>query len=499
MSDVVVLGSGFGGCLSALILQRIGLEPVVIDRATHPRFAIGESSTPIADRILRDLAARYALPRLAPLAAYGSWKRTYPHLGVGRKRGFSYFYHHPGTPYVPEADHANELLVAASAGDEACDTHWYRADVDAFFADEVRRAGIPLLDDTAVRLWPEDAGWRIEGTRHGAPVRLRTRFVLDATGAAGVVPRALGRAASAAGFRTHSRALFTHLIGVRRWPEMLAERGGAVAEHPFEADAAALHHVFDGGWMWQLRFDHGVVSAGFVLDARRRPERPGEPPEAAWQRLVAAFPTLREQLDEAAVAHPPGGIRHTGRLQRRVRPAAGPTWALLPHTAGFVDPLHSTGIAHTLAGIERLMRLLAAHWGRPTLGAALSAYDAALQRELDLIDALVAACYAASGTFRLYIASAMLYFAAVTSYEQARMQAPSAPDRLFLGADDDALLALVGEALARLQDLTRRGPATPAAVRAYEAFVETRIAPYNTVGLFHPALPNLYHHTAARP
>lgn len=41
--DVAVLGAGFGGCLTALILKQIGLQTVLVDRGSHPRFAIGES------------------------------------------------------------------------------------------------------------------------------------------------------------------------------------------------------------------------------------------------------------------------------------------------------------------------------------------------------------------------------------------------------------------------------------------------------------------------
>ena len=45
--------------LSACALQRIGRRVLVLDRATHPRFAIGESLTPIGNQILRDLAADF--------------------------------------------------------------------------------------------------------------------------------------------------------------------------------------------------------------------------------------------------------------------------------------------------------------------------------------------------------------------------------------------------------------------------------------------------------
>ena len=63
--DIIVLGSGFGGALVAMILSRQGKRVAVVDRLRHPRFAIGESSTPAADMIFRDLCDRYDLSSLA--------------------------------------------------------------------------------------------------------------------------------------------------------------------------------------------------------------------------------------------------------------------------------------------------------------------------------------------------------------------------------------------------------------------------------------------------
>ena len=74
--DVAVIGSGFAGSLMALVLQRVGRSVVLVDCGSHPRFAIGESSTPNADLLLLQLARDYDLPRVAPLAKYGTWRRT---------------------------------------------------------------------------------------------------------------------------------------------------------------------------------------------------------------------------------------------------------------------------------------------------------------------------------------------------------------------------------------------------------------------------------------
>jgi tetracycline 7-halogenase / FADH2 O2-dependent halogenase len=67
-ADVALIGSGFAGSLMALALRRQGRSVVLLERGRHPRFAIGESSTPLANLLIEELADRYSLPRLRPLS-----------------------------------------------------------------------------------------------------------------------------------------------------------------------------------------------------------------------------------------------------------------------------------------------------------------------------------------------------------------------------------------------------------------------------------------------
>lgn len=493
-ADVAILGAGFGGTITALMLERIGLRPLVLDRASHPRFTIGESSTPTANMILRDLADRYDRPRLRPLASYGPWQETYPEVTGGRKRGFSYFRHRPGEPLSPDPSHANELLVAASSDPYRSDTQWLRADVDAFLADEVRAAGLPLLENTEVIDIEREDRWLVRAQREEDPVRCTADFLVDATGRGRLLP-SLGFANSTSSLETRSRALYGHFTDLPRWRDWLDEHGGRTEDHPYPCDEAALHHVLDDGWLWELRFNDGRVSAGLVLDAESHPPRPDLTPREEWNAHLQEYLTLARRFGNARLVDPPGKITRTGRLQRLVDRAAGPGWALLPFTAGFVDPLHSTGIAHTLSGVERLCRLFERH-GAPPPPSALRQYGRALRRELRFVDDLVRLCYDALPSFRAWTASTMFYFAAATTYEQRRADADGVPDDppVFLCADEKPLREDVRRARQKLRD--EEGP-SPDAIEAYEQFAEAATRPFNDVGLFDPPVPNMYPHTAA--
>ena len=110
--DIAVVGSGFAGSLLAMIARRLGRSVVMIERGRHPRFAIGESSTPLANLLLEELALRHDLPGVRPLCKWGAWQKSLPHIGCGLKRGFTFLHHALGEKFS-----GSELLVAASPRD----------------------------------------------------------------------------------------------------------------------------------------------------------------------------------------------------------------------------------------------------------------------------------------------------------------------------------------------------------------------------------------------
>ncbi len=415
-ADVAIIGSGFAGSLTALALRRIGYSVVLLERGRHPRFAIGESSTPLANLLLEELSDRYALTRVRPLSKWGTWQRHHPDIRCGLKRGFSFFRHEVGHPFRDDRRHARQLLVAASPHDEIGDTHWYRPDVDAFLASEAEGAGAEYLDGVelaAIRC--QSDGVELEGHRGGRALRVRAGFVIDASGARGFLHRALGLAEQPLTWLPPTQAIYTHFSGVRRFEETPA--AGFDEQPPFPVDAAALHHVFPGGWIWVLRFAGGITSAGAaVTDPAAAAVRLGE--QGGWERLIAKLPSVQTQFRDARATRP---FVHTPRLAFRSAVVAGPRWALLPSAAGVIDPLLSTGFPLSLLGILRLVRLFEDHPpAAAAFGQRLAEYERQTLAELDATEQLVAALYASMGDFEQFKRLALLYFAAASYSETSR-------------------------------------------------------------------------------
>ena len=154
-AEIAVLGGGFGGALMAMVARQMGRTVVLIERGTHPRFAIGESSTPLTNLFLQQLAEQFDLPQLLPFRRWGEWQREFPAIGCGLKRGFSFFHHNLGRDFSDDEKRQRQLLVAASPRDEVADTHWFRADFDQHLVGEAQRLGVEYFDRTELTAFCE--------------------------------------------------------------------------------------------------------------------------------------------------------------------------------------------------------------------------------------------------------------------------------------------------------------------------------------------------------
>jgi FADH2 O2-dependent halogenase len=472
--DLAIIGSGFSGSLLAMIARRTGRSVMLLDRGSHPRFAIGEATSPLMNLIIGRLADRYDLPRLKPLTSWGEWQRTYPQLVCGLKRGSTYFKHELGAPYRVAPDRSNQLLVSACPNDEAADTHWLRSDVDYFLLQEAIACGAEYLDQTelcSIELG-EIAGARLRGERRGQGVKLRARLVVDASGPRGFLSRALGLAEKRFEDFPATQALYSHFIGVHRCDAMPDyEVEGAP---PYPMDDAATHHIFDGGWMWVLRFNNGVTSAGVAVTEEMARELKLSEGEAAWRRLLARFPSIAAQFAEARAIRE---FTWAPRLTYRAEMAAGEGWAMLPSAASFVDPLFGAGMPMTALGVERLGRLLEEDLGDRDLRGRLREYGRATLMEADHFADFVAGCYAAFPQFDLFTSLSMVYFAAASYCEMARRLGRDHLAQSFLALDRPDFVNSAG----RFSQILRHNPRLDSTL--FAAQVKQKIECLNVAGL----------------
>jgi FADH2 O2-dependent halogenase len=481
--DIAVVGSGFGGSLLAMIAQQLGRSVILLEKNKHPRFAIGESSTPLSNILLESLATRYNLPGIAPLSKWGSWQQTYPHVACGLKRGFTFYQHVLGAPSTSDPDRQRQLLVAASPHDRIADTHWYRAEVDHLFVKEAQKIGVPYLDEVTLRNVSEsEKEMGLQGRRHHKDFRVHAKFVVDATGPRGFLHHALALQETALPDFPATQALFSHFTGVARFAEQTSGHDSELPPYPL--DDAAVHHIFDGGWIWVLQFNNGITSAGVAAtDKLAGHLRLSEGP-AAWQRLLDLMPALKNQFANCQAIQP---FTYMPRVSFRSEAVAGKRWALLPSAAGFVDPLLSTGFPLTLLGVSRLAEIIERHWDKPEFHARLQSYSTQTDNELLTAADLIAALYATMDKFPTFASLAMLYFAAASFSESARRLGKAYLAPSFLLHDDPHF----GPAMRRCCRRARQG-CTQQETDDLVNEISQAIEPINIVGFGNPRRRNWY-------
>ncbi|EMI53367.1 NAD(P)/FAD-dependent oxidoreductase [Rhodopirellula sallentina] len=502
-SDVLVIGSGFGGGLVATVLSQLGYQVTVVDKASHPRFAIGESSTPLADRTLKRIASRFQLDWLAPLCAYGTAQDLRPHVTVGLKRGFSYFQHSAYSDFHPRQNRSTELLIAASTDDRIADTHWLRSTTDDYIAAKLVDSGVRLIENFRVHRIERSEDWVVSGciasdaepTRDRSSVELSARFLIDASGPGSVFARDFISSDETSRLKTHTAAVYGHFKELQDWNDLYVRAGGDDQPHPYLSHRAAVHHLIDEGWVWQLGFDNGVTSCGIVLDRNSLVANPlaNGSGEDAWQAILRRYPTLQKQFADAHLVAPSRLVVRE-RLQFLRSVGAGSQWLALPSAIGFVDPLHSTGIAHTLAAVEKIAEMFSRCSQDDPFPShqSLGAYADQVRSELLWIDELVSMCYAARFDFSLFTAATLTYFVVVTSAEKDERDG-------FLSVNHCELVAGVASVAQRVRDLRKKHESEGTSqdeIRDAVDWIRKTVAPFNQAGLLNPEKQNLYHHTA---
>jgi tetracycline 7-halogenase / FADH2 O2-dependent halogenase len=352
--DVVILGSGIAGSTLGAVLARNGVKVLLADAANHPRFAVGESMIPQFVAWLQVLSERFDVPELQALTDANTINQQISNT-FGRKQHFGFMLHRPGEE--PDPSQAHMFVIPDTL---ASASHLYRQDSDAYlFRVAVRygcdtrqqwRVSKVAVDDDQVTLIGAD----------GAEVT--ARYLVDASGYRSPLADHFGLREEPARFQHHSRSLFTHMIGVPPYDEVVLDTEATRPPVPWHN--GTMHHLFERGWFWIIPFDNHelsrnpVCSVGVTLDERLYPKPEDMSPEEEFNALAARFPAVHRQLVGARK------VREwvsTGRLQYSSNQTVGKRWCLMSHAAGFLDPLYSRGMSNTFEIIASLVpRLLSA-------------------------------------------------------------------------------------------------------------------------------------------
>ena len=316
--DVVVIGGGPAGSLSATFLRQKGYDVVLFDKERHPRYHVGESVIPhiwkycemagVADEI----AAEGFIQKSGGTTIWN---------GVIRQMSFSSFGYDRPALHV-ERDRFDYILLENARRHEA-QIFERMAVLQVEFGDGTR----PVVEYRDVE--------------SGDMGRVACRFVVDCTGQNTVVGKQLDLRYIDEGFR------FMSVWGYFKDSKYVAQRGEV---HPF-ADlrtvppttfVSSLDAVGDWGWSWHIPMREST-SVGLVvpLAQLQASKMAGGNLESYLLETCERTPFLNQLLDGASFI---AGSTVTCRdYSYRMKQLAGPGYFLAGDASGFIDPIFSVG------------------------------------------------------------------------------------------------------------------------------------------------------------
>ena len=324
--DVVVLGGGLAGLTLALQLKRRdpAIDVLVLERNRHPvreaAFKVGESSVEVGAHYFADVLG------------------LRPHLASEQlvKFGLRYFFN----DQRPRLDRCTELGV--SQGLPTGSWQLDRGRLENFLGGHVRENGVDFRDGAVVRaitVATDGAPHRVEFERAGTTHVVEARWLLDASGRAGLLKRKLGLAqanghdANAAWWRIDGR------IDLGEWSDDPAWRARC---NPPDRWRSTNHLCGPGYWFWLIPLASGSHSLGIVCDAAMHPLE-------TMNTHDKAMAWLRQHQPQAAAALEASGcalqdfrfLRGFSHGCKQVYSAD--RWALTGEAGVFLDPFYSPG------------------------------------------------------------------------------------------------------------------------------------------------------------
>ena len=324
--DVVVLGGGLAGlCLAIQLRQQDpALAVTVLERRAHP---VREAAHKVGESTV-EIGAHYFAQVLG--------LRDHLESEQIRKYGLRYFF---GNGVDALGDCA-ELGVSRMLPTPSWQLD--RGRFENFLGERARELGVEFRDGAIVRgidLADGDGAHAIAFERAGASHALHARWVVDASGRAGLLKRKLGLAeanghdANAAWWRVDGRIDLDAWIDAGDWGTRFL---------PAERWKSTNHLCGPGYWFWLIPLASDAHSLGIVCDAKMHPldTMNTHAKAMAWlrkhqPRAARALEDPRHSLQDFLF------LRHFSHGCKQV--FSGRRWALTGEAGLFLDPFYSPG------------------------------------------------------------------------------------------------------------------------------------------------------------
>ncbi len=300
--DVLVIGGGPGGAAIAALLAQRGRDVVLIEKARHPRFHIGESLLPLNMPLFEQLGVAEEIKQIG-MPKYGA-------------EFVSPWHDQPVT-----FDFANAVDKAFPYAYQV-----RRSEFDQIlFRNAVRKGAKAFEACRATTVEFHSAGATVTVRQeNGEAQQWQTQFVVDASGRDTVIANQLGTKQRSK--KNNSAAIFGHFSGATRLTG--------------KAEGNISLFWFDHGWFWFIPLHDGVTSVGAVCWPYYMKSRKVDP-DTFFFDTIALCPALAARLCNATLNAP---VTATGNYSYEVKRATGRNYLLLGDAFTFVDPVFSTGV-----------------------------------------------------------------------------------------------------------------------------------------------------------
>jgi len=350
--DAIVIGGGPSGVAYAITMSQGGHSVLVLERDKFPRFHIGESFLPYTADMLELLGVLDQMP--------GN--------GFPIKRGLDLI--------VPAGNRLVDLEITGADGYRTWTYQVERATFDKIMLDAAAEApGVTVLEEASVKELMFD-GERIVGVDYdheGVSHSATARYVVDASGRAGVIPRSLNLRATDSTLKM--AAIFKHFEG-------LDERHNPAREGDTQIG------VHEEGWMWAIPIRDDIISVGAMAPVEVLRNSTAQ---EVFDRSLARLPRIAERLTGTKVWHE---IRGERNFEYHSDTLAGPGYFIVGDSGCFTDPVFSAGVYLALAtGRRAALETRDILGGEKSEGAARYSYETFFKTGYETYYRLIRAVY----------------------------------------------------------------------------------------------------------